>query len=135
MYVSNEIKFLQIEDMKTDFESLTVEIDVQYAKPILVTNIYRPLDSLVEMLDKIDGLLCKLESESKESIIAGYMSCSLMKERDNDKKHIKHICNSFGYVQLIENATRTTVDTDFDWSLSYSYYRVSQRKRPTFDLM
>ena len=83
--------------MKTDFESLTVEIDIQYVKPILVTTIYRPPDSLVEMSDKIDGLLCKLESENKESIIAGDMNCNLMKEGDNDTRHIKHIYNSFSY--------------------------------------
>ena len=76
-YMRNEIKFLQREDMKTDFESLTVEIDIQYVKPILVTTIYRRPDSLVEMFDKIDGLLCKLESENKESIIAGDMNCNL----------------------------------------------------------
>ena len=111
MYIRNEIKFLQREDMKTDFESLTVEIDIQYVKPILVTTIYRPSDNLVEMFDKIDGLLCKLESENKESIIAGGMNCNLMKEGDNDTKHIKHSYNSFSYTQLIENATRTTVDT------------------------
>ena len=72
---------------------------------------YKPPDSLVEMFDKIDGLLCKLESENKESIIAGDMNCNLMKEGDNDAKHFKHIYNSFGHTQLIENATRTTVDT------------------------
>ena len=69
MYIRHEIKFLQREDMRTDFESLTVETDIQYVKPILVTIIYRPPDSLVEMFDKIDGLLCKLESENKESLL------------------------------------------------------------------
>ena len=73
--------------------------------------IYRPPDSLVEMFDKTDGLLCKFESENKESIIAGDMNCNLMKEGDNDTKHIKHIYNSLGNTQLTENATRTTVDT------------------------
>ena len=63
------------------------------------------------MFDKTDGLLCKLESENKESIIAGDMNCNVMKEGDNNTKHIKHIYNSFGYTQLIKNATRTTVDT------------------------
>ena len=110
IYIRNEIKFLQREDMKTDFESLTVEI-IRYVKPILVTTIYRPPDSVVEMFDKIDGLLYKLESENKESIIAGDMNCNLMKEGDNDTKHIKHIYNSFSYTQLTENATQTTVDT------------------------
>ena len=111
MYIRNEIKCLHREDMETDFELLTVEIDIQYVKPILATTIYRPPDSLVEMFDKINGLLCKLESENKESIIAGDMNCNLTKDGDNDTKHIKHIYNSFGYTQLTENATRTTVNT------------------------
>ena len=34
-----------------------------------------------------------------------------MKEGDNDTRHIKDIYNSFSYTQLIENTTRTTVDT------------------------
>ena len=34
-----------------------------------------------------------------------------MKQGDNDTKHIKHIYNTFGNTQLIENATRTTVIT------------------------
>ena len=54
MHIRNEIKFLQHEDMKTDFESLTAGIDIQYVKPILVTTIYRPPESLVEMFEKID---------------------------------------------------------------------------------
>ena len=33
MHIRNEIKFLQREDMKTDFESLTVEIDIHNVKP------------------------------------------------------------------------------------------------------
>ena len=108
VHIRNKIKFLQREDIKTDFESLTVEIDIQYVKPILVATIYRPPDSLVEMFDKIDCLLCKLEFENKESIIVGDMNCNLMKEGDNDTKPIKHNFNSFGCTRLIENATGTT---------------------------
>ena len=88
--------------MKSDFESLTVEIDFQYVKLILVSTVYRPPDSLVEMFDKIDGLLCKLESENKKSIIVGDMNCNLIKEGDNNTKHIEHIYNSFGFTQLAD---------------------------------
>ena len=34
MFVSEEIKFLKREDLETDFESLTVELNIQYVKPI-----------------------------------------------------------------------------------------------------
>ena len=42
------------------------------------------------------------------------MNCNLMKEGDNDTKHIKYIYNSFDCTQLTENATRTTVDSMID---------------------
>ena len=54
MFISEEIKFLKREDLETDFESLTVELNIQYVKPILITTIYRPHDSLVDLFDKVD---------------------------------------------------------------------------------
>ena len=35
MYINNEIKFLKCRDPKTDFELLTIEVDIQYVKVIL----------------------------------------------------------------------------------------------------
>ena len=56
MFVSEEIKFFKREDLKTDFESLTVELDIQYVKPTLITTAYRPPDSLVDLFDKVQSL-------------------------------------------------------------------------------
>ena len=79
MFISEEIKFLKQEDLETDFESLlTVELNIQYVKPILITTIYRPPDSLVDLFDKADDLLRKIEFENRESIIAGDMNCNLL---------------------------------------------------------
>ena len=39
MFISDEINFLERDDLETDFESLTVELDIQYVKPILITTI------------------------------------------------------------------------------------------------
>ena len=36
MFISEEFKFFKREDLETDFESLTVELDIQYVKPILI---------------------------------------------------------------------------------------------------
>ena len=56
MFISEEIKFLKREDLETDFESLTVELDIQYVKPSLITTTYRPPDSLVDLFDKVESL-------------------------------------------------------------------------------
>ena len=105
------MRYKELENVNKPSKIAQMVTQPQYVKPILVTTIYIPPDSLVEMFDRIDCLLCTIESESKKSIIAGDLNCNLIKEGDNDTKHIKHIYNSFGYTQLIENATQTTVDT------------------------
>ena len=110
MFISEEIKFLEREDLETDFESLTVELNIQYVKPILITTIYRPPDSLVDLFDKVDDLLRKIEFENRESIIAGDMNCYLLKE-ENHTKHIKNAYSTFGYTQLVKHATRTTSES------------------------
>ena len=96
--------------METDFESLTVELKIQYVKPILITTIYRPPDSLIDLFDKVDDLLRKIEFEKRESITAGDMNCKLLKE-ENHTKHIRNACSTFGYTQLVEHATRTTSES------------------------
>ena len=64
MFISEEIKFFKREDLETDFEWLTVELDIQYVKAILITTIYRSPDSLVDLFDKVEDLLCKIEFEA-----------------------------------------------------------------------
>ena len=90
MFISEKMKFFKREDLETDFESLTVELDIQYVKPILITTIYRPLNSLVDLFDKADDLLRKIEFENRESVIVGDMYCNLLKE-ENHTKHIRNL--------------------------------------------
>ena len=40
MIICEEIKFLEREDLETDFESLTVEYGIHWVKQILITTIY-----------------------------------------------------------------------------------------------
>ena len=105
------IKLKKREDLQTEIESITVELDIPFVKPILITTVYRPPDSLVEIFDKLESHLSRLDNENKESIFAGGMNCNLLNSQDNDTKHMKRIYNTPGYKQLIENATRTTTDT------------------------
>ena len=108
IYVSDTIKLKKREDLQTEIESITVELDITFAKPILITAVYRPPDSLVEIFDKLESHLSRLDNENKESTFAGDMNCNLLNSQDNDTKHMKRIYNTLGYKQLIENATGTT---------------------------
>ena len=83
-----------------------MELNIQYIKPILITTIYRPPNSLVDLFDKVDDLLRKIEFENREPIIAGDMNCNLLKE-ENHTKHIRNAYSTFGYTQLVEHVTNT----------------------------
>ena len=111
IYVSDTIKLKKREDLLTEIKSITVELDIPFVKPILLTTVYRPPDSLVEIFDKLESHLSRIDNENKESIFDGDINCNLLNSQDNDTKHMKRIYNTLGYRQLIENATRTTTDT------------------------
>ena len=111
IYVSDTIKLKKREDLLTEIKSITVELDIPFVKPILITTVYRPPDSLVEIFDQLESHLSRIDNENKESIFAGDINCNLLNSQDNDTKHMKRIYNTLGYKQLIENATRTTTDT------------------------
>ena len=111
IYVNDTIKLKKREDLLTEIESITVELDIPFVKPILITTVYRPPDSLVEIFDKLESHLSRIDIENKESIFAGDINCNLLNSQDNDTKHMKRTYNTLGYKQLIENATRTATDT------------------------
>ena len=111
IFRSDTIKLKKREDLLTEIESITVELDIPFVKPILITTVHRPPDSLVKIFDKLESHLSRIDNENKESIFAGDINCNLLNSQDNDTKHMKRIYNSLGYKQLIENATRTTTDT------------------------
>ena len=48
IYVKDGIKCQKREDFNSNIEFLSVELDIKYVKPIIVTTIYRPPESNVE---------------------------------------------------------------------------------------
>ena len=89
IYVRSNIKCKIREDFGDDLESISVELDVPYVKPILVTTLYRPPDSRVELFSFIENMISKIDQEGKECILTGDFNCYLFKSRDNDTKHLK----------------------------------------------
>ena len=52
----------------SDIEFLSVELDIKYVKPIIVTTIYRPPESKVEWFKRAEELSSRIAMEGKESI-------------------------------------------------------------------
>ena len=88
IYVKDGIKCQKREDFNSNIEFLSVELDIKYVKPIIVTTIYRPPESKGEWFKQAEELISRIDIEGKESILAGDMNCDLLKPRDNDTKHI-----------------------------------------------
>ena len=80
-----------------DLESISVELDVPYVKPILVTTLYRPPDSTVELFSFIENMISKIDQEGKECILTGDFNCDLFKSRDNDTKHLKRLYGMYHF--------------------------------------
>ena len=110
-YVKNGIKFKTREDLNSDIESISIELDIKHVKPIIVTIIYRPPHSLVEWFDRAEKLVSETDSENKECILAGDMNCDMLKTRDNDTRHTKRIYGTYHFKRMITEVTRVTSDT------------------------
>ena len=112
IYVENNLKLRVREDLITDFESISIELEIKYVKPIVVTTVYRPPGSCVELFHKIETeLITKIDAENKKCIFTGDMNCDMLKPRDNDNKNLKRIYNNYHFKQLITEPTRVTSDT------------------------
>ena len=110
VYVKNGIKFSERSDPDSDLESVSIELKINYSKPFIVTTIYK-LESKVEIYEKIESLICKIDTEDKECILTGDMNHNMLNPQDNNTRHIKRIYNTCEFKQIIKEATRTTSDT------------------------
>ena len=113
-YVAQSLTYVNRQDLLSheDLEILTVEIKKPKSKPFLVTTWYRPPDSKVEIFDKFESYLLKLDQEDKESIIMGDTNCNLLSQTfDHKAEHLKFITETYQYIQLIDQPTRITSST------------------------
>ena len=122
-YVAQSLTYVNRQDLLSheDLEILTVEIKKPKSKPFLVTTWYRPPDSKVEIFDKFESYLLKLDQEDKESIIMGDTNCNLLSQTfDHKAEHLKFITETYQYIQLIDQPTRFTSSKGHALSLSHS---------------
>ena len=112
LYIHQNVQFELREDLICEeLESVTVQIKNGKFKPFFVTSIYKPPGKPVSYFSELESLFGRLESQNKESVITGDINCDLNTPLDNNTKHLNNILNSFGYSQLIKDATRTTKTT------------------------
>ena len=108
IYVKKGLDFKIRTDLALDIESISIQLEIKYVKPIILSTLYHPPDSLVELFKPIESLLMSIDQENKECIIVGDFNCDLLKPDKNNQKHIRRIYRSYGFKQLINKPTRTT---------------------------
>ena len=96
VYVKNDIKFSERSDLDSELESISIELNIKCVKPIIVTTIYKP-EGKVEIYDKIESLIGKIDSEDKECILTGDMNCNILNPGDNNTRLIKRIYTTYGF--------------------------------------
>ena len=111
LYIHDSVPFTLYDAICSNLESLTIKLNIPYVRPILITAIYRPPGSTVDLFPKLEELLKSLEPDDTEIIFMGDLNCDLFKTNDDDTKHIKKIYNMFKLRQMINQPTRVTGDT------------------------
>ena len=90
IYVRNPIQFKLRNDLRDDdLELLCIEINKSKTKPFLKSTWYRPPNASVELFEKFNCILTKIESLHLESTIIGDFNCNVLADvLDNNTKHL-----------------------------------------------
>ena len=110
IYVRNPIQFKLRNDLRDDdLELLCIEINKSKTKPFLISTWYKPPNASVELFEKFNCILTKIESLHLESTIIGDFNCNVLADvLDNNTKHLIELCDLYQYSQLITQPTCIT---------------------------
>ena len=99
--------------MLCDLEICTAQLNIHYVEPILVSSVYHPPDSKVELFDRLDKFISKIEDKGKtrEFIITRDMNCDIFKPKDNNTKHLKKVYADHHLTLFIAEPNTVTSDT------------------------
>ena len=90
-------------------EAVCVEVLKTKCAPLLISTIYRPPSSKVDIFEKIENLIQNLDNENKEIILAGDVNCDLLANvHSNHTNRLLTIANLFQLTQIIDEPTRVT---------------------------
>ena len=106
-------------------EAACVEVSKTKCAPLLVSTIYRPLSSRIDILEKIENLIQNLDGENKE--VVDDVNCDLELLPRTLSRHTKRllgIANLFQLTQIILLPTRVSESTStlVVWFLTTSGY-------------
>ena len=90
--------FFEGSDLDSDLESVSIELKINYSKPLQYIN--RRVRS--KFMKKIESLICKIDCEEKKCILTGDMIFNMLNPQDNNTRHIKRIYYTYEFKQIIK---------------------------------
>ena len=99
IYIHSTIQFTLREDLKyLDLETITVELNLPFIKPIVLTTLYRP-EGPVEIFNRIESMVSNTVGNNKEFILMGDLTCDWLSGTATKTKHLVQIYNTNGTEQ------------------------------------
>lgn len=110
VYLRNSINYKRRTDLEdSNLEMIVLEISKPNSKPFLITTWYRPPKSSLELFDKFELFLNKVDGKFKEIYILGDLNCNFQSNPpENHTKHIMNLMINYQLTQIITNSTRVS---------------------------
>ena len=121
-YIRSSINFLYRSDLNIpNLENLCIEVNKPRSKPFLIITWYRPPESPVEIFNRFESLIGKLDAMNVEYYLFGDFNCDQISPiSNNDTRLLNNITEIYGLTQLIQEATRITENTSTLLDVIYS---------------
>ena len=93
-------------------ELISIQVSKPRVKPFIVCTWYRPPGFTIDMMDRFEAVLQKLDSYQMEVHVIGDINCNVdATPPDCSTQKLLDICETYQYSQLINQPTRITQHT------------------------
>ena len=94
-----------------DLEAISLEIKQANSQSFIISTIYRPPNSKINDLLKIERLIQLVDNENKEIYILGDLNINLLAQNASICKKLQEIMELYQLTQIINDPTRTVEST------------------------
>ena len=109
IYVGNTISYRNLSHTIPDnLEAVVVEIRKPNSRPFIVSTIYRPPNSTVDIFGKIGYFISKFDCEHNEFYLLGDLNCNMLDTSSHVTKKLNLLLESYQLYQMINQPTRVT---------------------------
>ena len=109
IYVRNTISYRNLSHTIPDnLEAVVVEIHKPNSRPFIVSTIYRPPNSTVDIFGKIEYFISKFDCEHNEFYLLGDLNCNMLDTSSHVTKKLNLLLESYQLYQMINQPTRVT---------------------------